>query len=344
MKLNSFSCIFLLTFDVVPLLVHETYSANVNRNTHLRTPTIVAGTSCEFQATDNCESPKIVPRPLEMIDSNRVITVDETPFCVNNGVCVQYLDTSVVKGNGQRSSRANGLLDNLEENEFYCECDESKWTGRRCELAVGSIIPSPAPTLVLVGTDSSSTPTDSQTKDEDEEERSSASNHTTLTGMDGDNSDSYSNPSGWELFLIVVMSSTMTALVGWVGYRQYQRFRFRKELDDCARIENLQPKIHSEETVSEANCSDDMISVNLSGTLSDDDNNGEEGHFTGTGRTNHVSSNHHRRRLEQQQRRRQEQQQQREFRRRESSAGLSQFRLTQSQPVLVNSQPVIKTV
>eukprot|EP00522_Entomoneis_paludosa_P012853 CAMPEP_0172441110 /NCGR_PEP_ID=MMETSP1065-20121228/1680_1 /TAXON_ID=265537 /ORGANISM="Amphiprora paludosa, Strain CCMP125" /LENGTH=456 /DNA_ID=CAMNT_0013190297 /DNA_START=124 /DNA_END=1494 /DNA_ORIENTATION=+ len=91
----------------------------------------VAGDYCEFEATDNCETPAelfVTDKP-----PSYAMAVKNDAFCVNDGVCLQDID--------------DGL--------YYCECGPNH-DGKHCE---SKMVPAPAPTDTSAPTESTYIPT-----------------------------------------------------------------------------------------------------------------------------------------------------------------------------------------
>ena len=210
----------------------------------------VLGDSCEFKATDNCANPK---EPTRDADEDFAIMFDELPFCVNNGLCVQFPD---------------GNLD-----EYYCECDEDEWTGRRCETRVVNLDDTPAPspegtdtyqptimasvTELPTESDTTDMPTESDTTDMPSEQEPEPQDPVRNKGNNGTLYDDDNEMSGFAKFAISLVTFVFVFTLTMVFYRQYKRVLFRKENDIASK--NLQLDMISEE-----NNADGMTSVSLS--------------------------------------------------------------------------------
>ncbi|KAL7557696.1 hypothetical protein ACA910_018492 [Epithemia clementina (nom. ined.)] len=226
----------------------------------------VAGDSCEFHATDNCVNPT-APVYTDTPARDQIIKQNELPFCVNNGKCRQDPD---------------GPTD-----EFFCECQGTGWTGKRCETR--EIIPpsdgTPSASPTWIGTDTwpptvagsltywpspnvdpDRTPTDAGG---DAEKKNSvvASSNDNNNGKDG------GGMSGFGKFAISFIVLAAVATIAVVAYRHYGRIRFGKETDAVGG-KNLQLDMISEE-----NDADGMTSVNLS-----------DANTTTAGATNHHAT------------------------------------------------------
>ena len=77
----------------------------------------MAGEHCEFMATDNCDRPvEIGVDASSRFDAeNMMNSNNESPFCVNNGLCYRVDDTSA----------------------YFCDC-VGNWDGRRCDYPVAT--------------------------------------------------------------------------------------------------------------------------------------------------------------------------------------------------------------
>ena len=200
---------------------------------------VVAGESCEFRATDNCNNPADPDPSFPVPDLEDKMETSALPFCVNNGKCV--LDPA--------------------DNLYYCECSQDEWTGRRCENRASSPQASPAPTVMGTDTwpptiEASITPYPSEaspspspivaTEPDRSPDASQLSNSNEDDGM-----------SGFGKFAVTLVSFAVVFTGAIAIYRYYTRSRFGKELES-ANANNLQLDMISEE-----NNADGMTSVNL---------------------------------------------------------------------------------